>query len=405
MLNEIIHYEYSIIAFCLLDHNCIPITIKYIKPKSFIGANNQLLLQSIKELYKNNQPIDKIILSKHSKISILDIIDIENSEAIQFTKNIEKYIDKWIELRKKYFLLNLNINKIAENLTADEIKTEINKMMDFSREKIEVINIKDAVKKTNEYILDGDTNILQTGYIALDNAVKIRSTNLIILAASPKTGKTTFALNIASHIANKKKCLFFSFEMSVEEITKKLVGIKSNQQINNINAFQINSDCINDLDFNIIESSGMSIPEMKNIIIEQSPDVVFIDQLDCIPVENVGGDRWDLKIGKNVIDLKNISMELKIPIFLIHQLNRDAMRQQSPQLYNLKDSSVVEQKADIVLMLWRDKTSDDYQKQKTTILKVAANRMGVECSIEYYFDFDKGIFNETEKTKANICPF
>lgn len=103
MLNEIIHYEYSIIAFCLLDHSCIATTIKYIKPKSFIGGNNQALLSSIKELYENDQPIDKMILSKHSKVSLLDIIDIENSEDIRFTKNLEKYIDKWIELRKKYF--------------------------------------------------------------------------------------------------------------------------------------------------------------------------------------------------------------------------------------------------------------------------------------------------------------
>lgn len=404
MLNEIIHYEYSILAFCLLNHSCIPITIKYIKPKSFIGGNNQAILKSIKELSENKQPIDKMIIAKHSKVSIVDIIEIEDSETLSNCKNVEKYIDKWIELRKKYFLINANINKMAEDLTADEIKAEINSMMDFSREKIEVVNIKDAVKKTNDYILDGDTNILQTGYIALDNAVKIRSTNLIILAASPKTGKTTFALNIAKNISAKKKCLFFSFEMSIEEITKKLVGIKSHQQINNIAAFQLNSDCINDLDFNIIESSGMSIAEMKNIIIEQSPDVVFIDQLDCIPVES-SGDRWDLKIGKNVVDLKNISMELRIPIFLIHQLNRDAMRQQSPQLYNLKDSSVVEQKADIVLMLWRDKTSDDPIKQKETMLKVGANRMGVECSIEYYFEYNCGIFTETEKEKSQLCPF
>ncbi|HQB18890.1 MAG TPA: DnaB-like helicase C-terminal domain-containing protein [Candidatus Pacearchaeota archaeon] len=405
-MNEIITLEHSLIAFCLIDSECAATILRYIKPSSLIDDRNKSIFSKIQSLYAKNEPIDAQSVAKESKVDILTIMEIQDSQSIHQKKNIDKYIDKWIELRKKHYLKNIDLKKMAEESSAEDIKNTILKTMEFSRSKIDVVKIKDAVLKTKDYILAGDTNILKTGYLELDKAVKIRDTNLIVVAASPKTGKTTFVLNIANYIAQKKKCLFFSFEMSIEEITKKMVSIKSNRPINSVADFNFNSDRVNDLDFNIVESAGMSIPEIKSVIIDQQPSVVFIDQLDCIPVDG-STERHDLRLGKNVVDLKKISMELKVPIFLIHQLNRDAMKQTTPQLFNLKDSAIVEQKADIVMMLWRDKTTDDYNKQKETVLKIGANRMGVECSLEYYYDFYSGVFDELSKGKPEeeICPF
>ena len=76
-------------------------------------------------------------------------------------KNIDKYIDKWIELRKKHYLKTIDLKKMAEESSADEIKSAILKTMEFSRSKIDIINIKDAVSKTKDYILAGDINILK----------------------------------------------------------------------------------------------------------------------------------------------------------------------------------------------------------------------------------------------------
>jgi replicative DNA helicase len=299
-------------------------------------------------------------------------------------KKLDQYLDRWVELRKIEYLKSLDIPKQIENgKTADEIKGEVLKVIEYHREKAKVLSLNEAIPEFKNYLQFNNESSIYTGYPTIDSNMAIRKTNLVILSARPKVGKTSFAINMMKNIATKgHKVLFFSFEMSVPEISQRLLSCVAGKNINSVSDLESPSLIqVESLPIGIVEATSMNVFEIKNTIISYKPDIVFIDQLDCLPI-NAKKDRHDIAVGENVIELKKICMELKTPIVLLHQINREGGKNEIPQLHNLKDSGAIEQKADIVLMLWRK----DQIEQSEVICRIGANRMGKECQVRFVFD-------------------
>jgi replicative DNA helicase len=227
----------------------------------------------------------------------------------------------------------------------------------------------------------------------LGSLLALKKKQLVVISARPKVGKTTFALNLVNQIAKEgKKCLIFSFEMSGFEIVQKLVNLnypKADKDLDYTKKVQNFLRKSHGENIVIIESSGLSPAEIKLKIQTHNPEIVIIDQLDCLPL-NHRIERHDLRVGENVSALKKIAIETGTLLFLLHQLNRGADAKITPELQNLKDTSIVEQKADIVLMLW-EKIISGYP---TFFCRIGANRMGDTGTVSFDFLKSASLFLE-----------
>jgi len=326
------------------------------------------LYQAIKKVYAKHETIIQHEVNK--------IYPITNKE--------------WFELAEWYKFPHLR--QFSQRMgvymqTAIDLKVE--KMIQEGKSSVDVYNVIDQYNKNAYTEKIGDmythmetaikmfenTNIYQTGFNCLDSKLKIRSGNLIVLSGTPKTGKSTMALNIANNMVDSgKKIAYFSFEMSTNEVVQKLVSLRSGFVCDTADKFAKNSRYITKESFNnnfkLISSTAYTVPAIKKYVIENKIQILFIDQLDCMPI-NMNEKRHDLRVGANVMALKHLAIELNIAVVLLHQLNRASKGGEMPEVHHLKDSQIVEQKADAVILLNQDSSNDN-----VIWCKIGANRMG-----------------------------
>lgn len=220
---------------------------------------------------------------------------------------------------------------------------------------------------------------------------------LYIIAARPSIGKTSLMLSIAKNISQHLPVLVFSMEMTTEEIALRLLSQISGVSYYNLKnghlsqmdvvSYLKSADKLGKHDIYIDPTSGLSIYELrsklKKMIVEKSIKCIFIDYLGLMSTPKM--QTRDLEIGYITRSLKQIAKEENIPIVLLSQLNRqvESRSDKTPVLSDLRESGNIEQDADVVLFIHRDKT--DFKDEQTAEIIVAKNRNGAIGSREISF--------------------
>ncbi|ADV27517.1 replicative DNA helicase [Pseudoxanthomonas suwonensis 11-1] len=218
----------------------------------------------------------------------------------------------------------------------------------------------------------GNITGLPTGYTEFDNMTAgLQPTDLIILAARPAMGKTTFALNIAEYAAikSKKAVAVFSMEMSAAQLALRLIS--SNGRVN---AQRLRTGQLEDEDWSRVTSAIRMLKETKIFIDDTpalSPDVlrskcrrlkrehglglVVIDYLQLMQVPGNSENRAT-EISEISRSLKALAKELNVPVMALSQLNRslETRTDKRPVMADLRESGAIEQDADIILFIYRD---------------------------------------------------
>ena len=273
--------------------------------------------------------------------------------------------------------------KIEEKAT-QLIEPETNTLVS-ARELAEATHL--AIKKERE--LGGasiETNIKFLNGI-LDGG--FRGGQMVVIAARPSIGKTTFSMNIAHHVAHKgKKILFFSLEMSNDQLGKKLAAIDQGVNLSKFaekrddeedrRLLKLGLENISELPFWVDDDPSQTISKIraqtKTMHRKQGLDAIFIDYLGLMEAEDKRDVR-EQQVAQISKACKRLAKELNLVVFLVCQLNRDSAKSGgAPALHHLRESGQIEQDADIVLMLHREmKAGGDSQ---TTDLMVLKNRFG-----------------------------
>ena len=231
--------------------------------------------------------------------------------------------------------------------------------------------------------------------------------NLIILAARPGMGKTSFALRIARNVSETKKVIFFSLEMTVRELSVKLVAMETGIPLKSLNKGEISDEIwkkiitsfknIKNVGANLIidDTPASTIERIKSKIIEiGDADLIIIDYLHLIRMENsTGNDFFDLTIISR--ELKNLAKEFDVPVICLSQLSRacEQRADHRPTLSDLRGSGSIEQDADIVFMLYRSDyyiTREEFMngKEYTNSCEciIAKNRHGSTGTVIMHWD-------------------
>lgn len=321
-----------------------------------------------------------------------------------YSTTAESVYKKLIELTKKrqmQKLLNESATKIkdAENIDIDieKVIKELNKIEDREIKeeslKEQIIDTLDMIEKNmknkNDYSL-------YTGMLDLDQLTcGLHNEELTIIGARPGMGKTTFALQIADYIAKKKiPVMFISLEMSEEQIITKLIAKDTR-----INSTKMRLGTLNDQEAVKVYEAGAELEEkplyitsnlktIQQIEVEarklknkKNIGLIIIDYIQLIKSSQKFNLR-EQEVADITRTLKLLTLELKIPIIGLCQLNRNATRQE-PMLSDLRESGAIEQDADNVIFIYQEEETDAAAPVVT--IKLAKQRAGTTGKVNMIF--------------------
>jgi replicative DNA helicase len=225
----------------------------------------------------------------------------------------------------------------------------------------------DRLEKLNKN--DEKYKPVSTGISDLDRVITgLNRSDLILLAARPGMGKTSFALNIARSAAvqSKKRVAFFSLEMTKEQLASRLLSVEALVGGVKLRTGKLTdeewqriisaSDVLSKSEIYLDETSGITVPEMKAKLRRlRNVDLVVIDYLQLMNSAKPTNSRVQ-EISEITRNLKIMAKDINVPVICLSQLSRASEQRPDhrPMLSDLRDSGSIEQDADIVLFLYRD---------------------------------------------------
>ena len=423
--------EQSVLGAILLDSSYLNVILDILPNQDFFYVpENKAIYKSIVEMFGSGEKIDYItVLNKLSVDSIqknelknymLDLVQIVPSIS-----NIESYakiIQDKFELRKLIFLAK----KILKDATSEENSGHL---LDFAEQKLleirsgkqsnSLVNIKDILLETFDRLdklnSKSQTDILgiPTGFGDLDLVITgLNQSDLILLAARPGMGKTSFALSIAKNISSNFKTVVFSLEMSKEQLASRLISMEGKIPGNKLRRGHLDpdewvrlteaADEFSNSGLYIDDSAGITVSEMKAKVRRLgNVNCVIIDYLQLISCARRINNRVQ-EISEITRQLKIMAKELNIPIICLSQLSRASEQRldHRPLLSDLRDSGSIEQDADIVIMLYRpgyysDPTDDKIDQNECECI-VAKNRHGETRTVILHWQSEYTKFTSRE---------
>lgn len=256
---------------------------------------------------------------------------------------------------------------------------------------------------------------MSSGFPTLDRVIfGLMPSSLILIAARPGMGKTSFAMNIAvnaARINRDKKVAVFSLEMSRTQLVERMLSCEGKIDSETMKNGQIPQDrwtglyqaaeMLMQTQIYVDDTANLTVGEMKAKLRRMSNvGLVVIDYIGLITVKGKNSGNRVAEVTEITRNLKIMAKELNIPVIALSQLSRgpDAREDKRPLLSDLRDSGSVEQDADVVLFLYRDYY---YNKEKTDHINsceciVAKNRHGRPCTVPLRWDGEFTRFSSVE---------
>ena len=395
--------EEYLLSCCLLDGNdtiarCLE---SKLSAEAFYVPSNRIIFEKIIDLYQSRPPVDLAVLAEELKTQqLLDTVGgyaylTQISGRIPTTAQAQYFIDKVRELHLLRQMIHVSTGVVDRclnyqggieefidtverdffEITQGRISDAAKPMKEPTKEAINVIN-KMMMKK-------GELTGVSSGFKDLDALTfGFQRQEMIILAARPSMGKTSFALNIAEAAALPKKgegvpVLVFSLEMSSAQLALRMLCSRA----------RVNMKLLRE---GLIPKNGEEFKNLVNVADEFSKSPIFIDDSSHLTIMELRAKarrlcaRMNGTIGLIVVDylqllsptdpqvpreqqvseisrgLKALAKELNVPVIVLSQLNRSSEKEnRTPKLSDLRESGSIEQDADVVLMLARPKDADE----------------------------------------------
>ena len=432
--------EQSVLGAILLESSMLDEVLDHIKtPDYFFVGVHKLIYREMLLMMNSGVPVDPVTLidrlsgnpefeSSGGKTYVINIADScpSYSNAGQYARIVAE----------KYKLRRLITASRAIIDDASEAADDVSLILDSAEQRLFDIRSDEASKgleRINSVILqtfdrlddlsserDSNTRAIPTGIGDLDRMITgLNRSDLIILAARPGMGKTSFALNIARNVAcqSKKTVAFFSLEMSREQLASRLLSSEALVSGTKLRTGKLStddwarlipaSDVLKNAELYLDDTSTITITEMKARLRRlKQVDLVVIDYLQLM----ASGRRIDNRvqeISAITRNLKIMAKELNVPIITLSQLSRASEQRTGdhrPQLSDLRDSGSIEQDADIVLFLFREgyydrETGDNPAPQadmNSGECIVAKNRHGETSTVKLHWQGEFMRFTGTE---------
>ena len=421
--------EMSLIGAILIDEEVLIDIVEIVKAADFYDKRHATIFASIIRLYEHHQPVDLLTLTNElKKREALDAVGgssylAELTNYVPTASHAASYAEIVAQaaVRRRLIKAGGDITELAfnEELTVPQLlgqsEAELFSVSDASL-KQDLSSMEDILNDSFErldelYKNKGAIRGFRTGYRDLDNKTAgLQRSDLIILSARPAMGKTTFVTNLAYNIATieKKSVLFFSLEMSKEQLVDRMLADAAG-----VDSWNIRTGNLSDEDFAkladamgemaeapifIDDTPGVSVLEMRTKARRAAHDgelgLIVIDYLQLM--QGSGSAKSSENRVQEVSEisrgLKLLARELNVPVIALSQLSRsvESRDPKIPQLADLRESGSIEQDADIVMFLYREAYyNPETERENITDLILAKHRHGPVGTIELYFHAER----------------
>ena len=407
--------ERAIIGAMLIDDNAITLVQQHLRADDFYSRRHQKIFEAILSLNNKGTRPDLLTLNN----------ELEQTGKLKKTKNIN-YITSLTHTvpsstNTQYYteiVQNCALRRNLINISGDagarayDETVDPKLILEETYQKLFYINdpsrifrynrVENVIKNTvkyldNVYHSKAEFTGIPSGFSSLDRLTSgFQSAELIIIGARPGMGKTAIALNMAANIAIRQNipAAFFSLEMSDQALMIRLISAEAGINSHRLRTgFFAQSDfhkilsaaeLVHDAPLYIVDMPHMTILNIQSMArmlrIQEKIEIIFIDYIGLISSDNNQLKRYEL-ISEVSRSLKGLARELNIPVVALSQLRREA-QDQRPNLADIRESGSIEQDADLVMFLNREKEPDktlDEQAEETSQkvqLLLAKNRNG-----------------------------
>jgi replicative DNA helicase len=430
--------EQMVLSGLLISTDAVEITLRILPIEAFYFKNHQEIYKAIIFLYQNKISIDILtvltflqdngLLQQVGGIKVLIELISQTPNLSYLTEYLALLKDKFIRrclIKISYEMINsAYITNISLEIILTECETKIFNLttetkiqsLFSSSELLNTVFMDLKEKSLNPKLLG-----LPSGFYELDSLTQgFQNSDLIVLAGRPGMGKTALSLNIVINTLRQAKLpiLFFSLEMSKEQIIYRLLSIETNIDQTRLKNGKLSQPdwikltkvikVLSKLPLFIDDTVDLSINDIrskiKTILFEKKKiGLVVIDYLQLMQISKTKLDNRTQELSQITRLLKIVAREFHIPIIVLSQLNRNIENRidKRPVLSDLRESGSIEQDADLVLMLYSnhlpstDGTLQQISTEKMELI-LAKHRNGPTGMIPLHFDKTKMRFQNFE---------
>lgn len=404
-------FERSILSSIVFEPSQFDELSTTLKKDDFYLPAHQDIFKVMTLLLQKDQPIDEEFIKKElikmKKFDESVMLEILSANPISNTK---AYVDEIKDKSLKRHLLTLTTEikrvTVEEELTSAEVIDIVEKKLYEITQNNQTSDFKDSPKMTfdtMEYIKEmkaRGNNVLvgvDTGFHELNKMTTgFGKGDLVIVAARPAMGKTSFILNTVNNLITKGKGVaFFSLEMPAEQLMLRLLSIQTSIPLQKLRVGDMNDDQWSSLNGAIdkMNSAKLYVDDHGSININQlrsklrklknqhpEIEIAVIDYLQIM--SGIGNQDRHLQVSEISRGLKMLARELSMPIVALSQLNRglESRNDKRPMLSDIRESGSIEQDADIILFVYRD---DVYLYKEEKEREKAAKTEGKEFTSTY----------------------
>ena len=416
--------EQSVLGSLLIDRDAVIRVASFLKPEDFFRSAHATIFQAIVDLYNRREPPDFVTvvdeLERRERLEevggVAYITELMNAvptavhveyygRIVERTATLRRLIEAGSEIVRIGYDESLDIDEAlerAEQAIFDVSQrrstrdfTPIAEILEHYFDKL------DAIQHQRGTVVG-----VPTGFADLDKLTGgLQRSDLIILAARPAVGKTSFQLGIAHNAAVQygKTVAIFSLEMSAEQLVQRLLAMETGVDSHRLRLGLINDDewdqisrafgRLAEAKIFIDDTPSINIMELRSkarrLMAEHGVDLIIVDYLQL--AQGRRAENRVQEISDISRSLKGLARELNVPVLALSQLSRavESRTDHRPMLSDLRESGSIEQDADIVMFIYREDVYDpDTEKKGIAEIIVAKHRNGPTDTISLRF-FDR----------------
>ncbi len=415
--------EQSVLGAVLVDASCMTTVLEYLNADSFYKEQHKELFNIMLSMFSAGETMDFITILVNARNA--HIFDSDEQAKMYLTqlvqivptvKNVEEYAKI---VRERYYIRRL-LNAASDIRKEVSEGVEAKELLDHAEQRIYeirqgrdssglvhisnvIINTYDDLQRISQESHDGLLG-LSSGFGELDRTTNgLNKSDLIILAARPGVGKTSLALNIASHVGERsgKSVAVFSLEMSKEQLALRMLSSMAKIPNTQLRIGQLEDSQWADLaeasgrlsasSIYIDDTSSINIADIRAKLRRINDlGLVIIDYLQLMSSAKRIDNRVQ-EVSDITRNLKILAKDLNVPVIVLSQLSRASEKNKKPMLSDLRESGSIEQDADIVFMLYRDSEGEDENNAQLggsyiVNCDIAKNRHGEVKTLQFHWD-------------------
>ena len=434
-LPQNVEAEQTVLAACLLSTGVFEEVSLKLKPEDFFRPAHRIIFETMRDMNARSIPIDVISVADNleaaSQLEAIGgrayLLDLANNTFALTSWQHHSEIVRRDAMRRQLLLASANISSLAYDSPADP--KELISQAEATLFNVTEQAVNSTFKNIKELIIDANDEIAEmanrsevmqgvpTGFRDVDSLFNgLRGGDLVILAARPAVGKTSFAMNLAVNAAKQKSTVvLFSLEMSSIQITQRLLCAEAGIDLNVLRNGRIAdsawaplfdaSERLSNIDLYVDDSPSLSLVELRTkarrIMRNVDRGLIIVDYLQLMQPVIPHPNNRTMEVAEISRGLKVLAKELDVPILALSQLSRsvETRTDKRPMLSDLRESGSIEQDADIVMFLDRSTSEAEAESDRrpdwgTAELIVAKHRNGATRDIKLTFLAERTKFTD-----------